>query len=636
MQFLRRFKLLTVSILCLYICQSCTEKKKTIAALMPQTVLIDANFTSQSLNEQVLVCTKLSEKDLNRKDLKALISKNVVTVSQKKEAILLGTYRQYPEAWFYTQIINTDNLNKQLVVDENNRIRCDGFEVFTTKDAVAKNWGSIDRLTPFSKYPIPFLTYAIPFNVGPKDTLNLLIHTTRRYGKHEVSLGIWAYQTYMGEHIYLFLDKIFQIILFSICTILMFILGGIFRFKTMTYLGYFLVSLLLIHLSAWGFLDEFLTFKGIGLSADNVAVITVFVANVLAHPFLMEWMKDISKNNKVFNGISYSLVAISLFAICCFFVPKNIFLILNDLFYLPQLMTITVLVGIIWLFYCSFLALFKAKIYYMLFGFTIGYLPFLFQQLNLILFKNSNFFIQVHNPSFILAAIGLSTISIFLLREQLVTRKKLEENLTQLKETMDSIRKTEVETIGRNLHDQVGNTLASALGYLNLKTIKVNVMRKLIMDSINEIRFLSHSLVGEENTSLTEKIELLVSRFSDFSPIKFQYSDFSDAKIDLLPPLIQQNIYMIIQEIMTNIIKHSKASEVFIQIFENEEKLSINIEDDGIGIENLNENKGIGLKNIQKRAEVSHLKITTDSTPNGTNFIIEIPYGNSNNNHRRP
>jgi len=621
-----------VCVLCLCIGQSCTNKK-VIATLKPQTVLIDANFTSQSLNEQVLVCTNLSKKDLNRKDLKAWIGKNTVTVSQKKEAILLGPYRQYPEAWFYTQIINTDSLNKQLVVDENNRIRCDAFEVFTVKDGVVRNWESIDRLAPLSKYPIPFLTYAIPFNIEPKDTLNLLIHTTRRYGKHEVNLGIWAYQTYIGEHIYIFLDKIFQIILFSICTLMMFILGGIFRFKTMIYLGFFLLGLLLIHLCTWGFIDEFLTFKGIGFSADNVSVITVFIANVFAPPFLMEWMKTIPKNRKVFNGISYFLISISSFAICCFFTPKNIFLTLNDLFYLPQLATITALAGIIWVFYCSFLALFKAKIYYMLFGFAIGYLPFFLQQLNLIFFKKSNFSLQVHHPSFILAAIGLSTISIFLLREQLVSRKKLEKNIEQVKETMDSIRKIEIETIGRNLHDQVGNTLASALGYLNLKTIKTNVMRNLIMDAINEIRFVSHSLVGEENTSLTEKIELLVSRFSDFSPIKFQYSDFSDAKIDLLSPLIQQNIYMIIQEIMTNIIKHSKATEAYIQIFENEKNIAINIEDDGIGMENLDENKGIGLKNIQKRAEISNLKITMDSTSNGTNFIIEIPYGNSNNNH---
>jgi signal transduction histidine kinase len=198
---------------------------------------------------------------------------------------------------------------------------------------------------------------------------------------------------------------------------------------------------------------------------------------------------------------------------------------------------------------------------------------------------------------------------------------------------MEGIRKTEVETIGRNLHDQVGNTLASALGYMNMKTLKVDLVQKLIMDAINDIRFLSHNLVKDEDKPLTEKLETLVSRFNDFSTINFQYSDFSNAKINSLEPLNQQNIYMIIQEILTNIIKHSKATEAYIQIFEHKKNMTITIEDDGIGMGNLNESKGIGLKNIQKRAEVSNLKITTDSTPNGTNFIIEIPYENPNSNH---
>ena len=378
-----------MGILGLFVGQSCTPKKATsLPNPLTAAVLIDSSFTTQSLNEQVLVCTKLSEKDLTRKDLKTWIIENKDSVSHKKEAILVGPYRQYPDAWFYTQVVNTHSLNRQLVVDEDNRLRCDGFEVFTIKDGVVKKWGSIHRLTPFSGYPIPFLTFAIPFHIEPKDTLNLLIHTKRYYGKHEVNLGIWSYQTYLGEHIYHFLNKLFQIILFSICILMMFILGGIFRFKTMTYLGYFLLSLLFIHLTSWGFIDALLTFKGIGLSAYNASVFTVFVANVSVHPFLMEWMKAVPKNEKVFKGISYLLVTVSTLATCCFFAPENVFLALNDLFFLPQLMTITVLAGLIWLIYCSFLALIKSKIYYMLLGFTMAFLPFLLQQFNGILFNN--------------------------------------------------------------------------------------------------------------------------------------------------------------------------------------------------------------------------------------------------------
>jgi signal transduction histidine kinase len=621
----RKTILLCFGILGLLVGQSCTPKKATpLPNLLTASVLIDSSFTSQLLNERVLVCSKLTEKDLTRKDLKTWIAENQDSVSQKKEAILMGSYRQYPDAWFYAQVVNTDGLSRQLVVDENNRIRCDGIEVFTIKNGAVKKWGSINRLTPFSGYPIPFLTFAIPFNISPKDTLSLLIHTQRYYGKHEVNLGIWSYQTYLGENIYHFLNKLSQVILFTICILVMFILGRIFRFKTMTYLGYFLISLLLIHITSWGFIDALLTFKGIGLSAYNVSVVVVFGANVLVHPFLMEWMKAVPKNEKVFKGISYLLIAISTLAVCCFFTPENVFLTLNDTFFLPQLMTITALAGIIWLFYCSFLALIKSRIYYMLFGFTMAYLPFFLQQFNSILFKNSNFLVEVHHPSFILGVIGLSTISIFLLREQLVTRKKSEENLTKLGEMLEDIRKNEVETIGRNLHDNVGNMLASVLGYLNLKNQNPEVAKNLLHDSINEVRFLSHTLVKQDNQPIVEKLEILTSRFNDFSAITFLFSDFSRGKLNKIEILRQQNLYMIVQEILTNIVKHSNATEANIQTFDNDGQLQITIDDDGIGMDLTAQQEGIGLQNIHKRAKLSAFKITIDSNATGTNYIIEV------------
>ena len=80
--------------------QGCTTNTTIAPALKSPTILIDSRFGSQSLNESVLVCTKLSEKDLARKDLKAWITENKDSINQKKEAILVGSYRQYPDAWF--------------------------------------------------------------------------------------------------------------------------------------------------------------------------------------------------------------------------------------------------------------------------------------------------------------------------------------------------------------------------------------------------------------------------------------------------------------------------------------------------------------------------------------------------------
>ncbi|MFN4147884.1 MAG: hypothetical protein ACK4GN_18835 [Runella sp.] len=257
---------------------------------------VDSSFTSTSLNQQVLVCTQLSPNDLHRKDLQAWIVQNKANISPKKDAILVGSFRQYPQAWFYTQIINTSQQSQQLVVDEFNRTRCDAFEVFTVHNSEVKRWGGINRTTPFASYPLPFFTYAVPITILPKDTLQLVVHTQRHYGAHEVNLNLSSYETYLGEHIVHFLSKVLQIVIFLICALIMLILGQIFAFKTMTYLGIYLMSVVFIYLNYLGFTDAAFSFRGIGLSAANANAFAIFVSCIAIHPFLIKWMKAVPKN----------------------------------------------------------------------------------------------------------------------------------------------------------------------------------------------------------------------------------------------------------------------------------------------------------------------------------------------------
>lgn len=117
-QLLRRLIRWSVAVLCcLCVGQSCTSP---IAPPKPPpaSVLIDANFSTQSLNEQVWVSTKPSVQDLSRPDLKTWFCKNTVKFNQKRESILLGNFRKYPQAWFYVQLINVSSKSQQLVADE--------------------------------------------------------------------------------------------------------------------------------------------------------------------------------------------------------------------------------------------------------------------------------------------------------------------------------------------------------------------------------------------------------------------------------------------------------------------------------------------------------------------------------------
>jgi signal transduction histidine kinase len=64
----------------------------------------------------------------------------------------------------------------------------------------------------------------------------------------------------------------------------------------------------------------------------------------------------------------------------------------------------------------------------------------------------------------------------------------------------------------------------------------------------------------------------------------------------------------------------------YVQVFANENNtFQFIIEDDGIGMGNITKLKGIGLQNIESRAKLSKFKLSMDSNPTGTNFILETP-----------
>ena len=605
--------------------QGCTPKKSAARTDSPNApIIIDSTFTAQSLNERVLVCTKLTGKELTRKDLKTWISKNRLTVSQQKDAILVGSHRQYPEAWFYVQLISHDTLSRQLVVDEFNRVRCDDFEVFTQQNNTIKKWGEISRVTPFQNHPLPFFTYAIPISIQPKDTLNLLIHTERHYGTHEVNLGISNYETYLSQNIVHFISRVLQVILFIICALIMLILGLIFRRKSMLYLCLYIFSFLYVNISIWGFTDAVSNFTSTGLSGKNVSTFATFLSCIAVHPFLMEWMKVVPKNEKLFKFISFTLLGMSFIGTLCHLLPIELFDRIYSFFDLSFFLVIVSLSTIFWVLLCSFWALYKANIYYMLLGFGVALIPIIIPQILNFISKNPSKLIQINQSTYIFVAIGLSIISIYLLREQLVTRKKLDANLMQLKETMDVIRKNEVTAIGRNLHDNVGNLLASALGYLNLRNVNSETVQNLIKNAITEIRFLSHNLVKNEDLPIKVKIERLTEHFNEFSNIHYIFTDYSNNIINKISAEQQTNLYYIMQELFTNTLKHSFAREVILQVFEDNKRIWLTLEDDGVGMSNREANEGIGLKNIDIRAKLAGFKIITDSSPQGTNTTIEI------------
>ena len=91
---------------------------------------------------------------------------------------------------------------------------------------------------------------------------------------------------------------------------------------------------------------------------------------------------------------------------------------------------------------------------------------------------------------------------------------------------------------------------------------------------------------------------------------------------------IENDLRRMTTELITNAVKHSKASEVSIDITADENSITIIVEDDGVGLDKtkLDKQKGLGLNSIEKKTEELKGKLTIDSAANkGATFIIEIP-----------
>lgn len=606
-------------------CESKNDTKKLI--VKHNLILISDTFESQKINQFVKFSTNFKENDLKRKNLRQYLLRNF-TPKLNNKSIPLGKASDSNYGWIYFEVFN-QTTQKQILTLATDHIRCDGIEAYTLQKDSVKYFAKIQRQTPLVERNYPILTFAFPLKIEPKDTLKVLLRSERYTGINELDLTLSKEPKFIKSNYNKALNATFQISFILVAAFFMLSFGVIFRHKLLLYYSFFIFGIMLAIANNHFFFDQITFPKILTLNQSNVGSLMIYITNVLYHPFGKQLVKRLPINHKRYRlwaNVLTILNVVAMFGIV--FIHDKIVALT------PFLFTFLTTINILWALYHALLAVIKARVYSYLIIFSFAFLPFIIPNfLALFNIQADEYKLDFSILNTPLIIVTLAYLSINNFRKELISKENSDKNLNLMRQNIEEIRKSEVENIGRNLHDSVGNTLATALGYLNLKNVEVGIIEKLLTDSINEVRFLSHNLVKDDERPIREKIESLVNRFNDFSSINFQFTDFSEGKINQIELVKQSNIYMIIQEVMSNIIKHSKASEATIQIFDDQTSFQINIEDDGIGMNINAATHGIGIQNIYKRADLSNLKIIIDSTPNGTSFIIEIPYENENNNH---
>lgn len=228
------------------------------------------------------------------------------------------------------------------------------------------------------------------------------------------------------------------------------------------------------------------------------------------------------------------------------------------------------------------------------------------------------------------------------LEELLKETTKRKTELEKLSNDLVAVEERERKKFSRELHDSLGQILTTLKINLDLtsKTLTEDILkshdyiqecRNLVDEAVREVKQISYDLRPSvlDDFGLNAALRLQTSQFQKRVGIPTTLNlEVEDQRFH---PTIETVIYRIVQEILTNIVKHSQATQVNIQLFKRDNILVLTVSDNGIGFDTdklniLEEHEAhFGLRNIQERVEFLGGKLYIDSAMGkGTEISVEI------------
>lgn len=214
-----------------------------------------------------------------------------------------------------------------------------------------------------------------------------------------------------------------------------------------------------------------------------------------------------------------------------------------------------------------------------------------------------------------------------------LARQELEIQNHSLQAALIQTQESERQRIAADLHDDLGalrRRIADLYRYQpnTLMTEQLDRLMPLTQKSSDDLRRIAHNLMPPEfsRLGLRHAIEQLIGS----QPAQPTHFSFIVSGMERTLPLeTELNAYRIVSELVHNIHKHAQANRAAIQLLYLNNRLSITVDDDGIGNQvdsSPHPTAGIGLKNNRLRAEYIGATLGHYVSAAGTLVILEIPY----------
>jgi signal transduction histidine kinase len=212
------------------------------------------------------------------------------------------------------------------------------------------------------------------------------------------------------------------------------------------------------------------------------------------------------------------------------------------------------------------------------------------------------------------------------------------ENLSRMAERLIAAQEQERQHISRELHDDLGQALTTLLlslhGIQNDPSLPAGDIASRLQSLYDQsfelsvkVRTLAHNLRPPvlDALGLRRAMQTHCSEFSHRTklPIHFEV----DSSIPVLPDVFEITLYRVLQEALTNIVKHAEATQVWVDLTVEDKTVNLTVQDNGHGFDlEKTQSNGIGLTGLHERVTLAGGKFNISSSPvRGTILLAQFP-----------
>jgi signal transduction histidine kinase len=215
---------------------------------------------------------------------------------------------------------------------------------------------------------------------------------------------------------------------------------------------------------------------------------------------------------------------------------------------------------------------------------------------------------------------------------------KLRERSRELEESHRKLRVIEQEQaiagerqrLMREMHDGLGSSLMSSLVMVEQGKLDSSQVATVLRESIDDLKLTIDSLepMGDDLLTLLGTLRYRLGKRLEVSGIKLEWGVQETPPLLWLNPTSSLQILRILQESLTNTLKHARASEIRVETGASDQEIYIRLIDNGIGFDVAAQRalpSGRGLQNLERRAATIGGSVTIESRPGRTAVVLHLP-----------